>query len=120
LKPGNAGGAKGPDFWCAFEDGEVKVIGDEPANTNYDPGPLEKAVSKDEGEKLAASTTLAAQLFSVCLSMKPVGEPDAGDRHVRFDERGWETERCRMAQATARILDSTITDITMFSADVCL
>jgi hypothetical protein len=24
--PGNAGGAKGPDFWCAFEDGEVKVI----------------------------------------------------------------------------------------------
>jgi hypothetical protein len=27
---GNAGGAKGPDFWRAFEDGEVKVIGDEP------------------------------------------------------------------------------------------
>ena len=32
LKPDNAGGAKGPDFWCAFEDGEVKVIGDEPDN----------------------------------------------------------------------------------------
>jgi alkanesulfonate monooxygenase SsuD/methylene tetrahydromethanopterin reductase-like flavin-dependent oxidoreductase (luciferase family) len=32
-RPGNAGGAKGPDFWCAFEAGEVKVIGDEPANT---------------------------------------------------------------------------------------
>jgi hypothetical protein len=32
LKPGNAGGAKGPDFWRAFEDGEVKVIGDEPDN----------------------------------------------------------------------------------------
>jgi len=30
--PGNAGGAKGPDFWCAFEDGEVEVIGDEPDN----------------------------------------------------------------------------------------
>jgi hypothetical protein len=30
--PGNAGGAKSPDFWCAFEDGEVKVIGDEPDN----------------------------------------------------------------------------------------
>ena len=43
----------------------------------------------------------------VCLAVKPVGEPDAGDRHVRFDERGWETERCRMAQATAPILDST-------------
>ena len=23
--------------------------------------------------------------------MKPVGKPDAGNRHVRFDERGWET-----------------------------
>src|ERR1700676_2638701 len=32
LKAGNAGGAKGPDFWRAFEDGEVKVIGDEPDN----------------------------------------------------------------------------------------
>src|SRR6266403_377132 len=38
---------------------------------------------------------------------KPVGEPDSGNPHVRFDERGWETERCRMAQATAPILDST-------------
>jgi hypothetical protein len=35
------------------------------------------------------------------------GLADAGNRHVRFDERGWETERCRMAQATAPILDST-------------
>jgi hypothetical protein len=33
TKLGNAGGAKGPDFWCAFEDGEVRVIGDEPRNT---------------------------------------------------------------------------------------
>ena len=36
LRLGNAGGAKGPDFWCAFEDGKVVVIGDEPANTNND------------------------------------------------------------------------------------
>jgi hypothetical protein len=43
-------------------------------------------------------------IFSVCLVVKPVGEPDAGNRHVRFDERGWETERCHMAQATAPIL----------------
>src|SRR3954467_11877480 len=27
--------------------------------------------------------------------------------HVRFDERGRETGRCRMAQATAPVLDST-------------
>jgi len=25
--PGNAGGAKGPDFWRAFEEGEVNVNG---------------------------------------------------------------------------------------------
>src|ERR1700730_15070090 len=43
----------------------------------------------------------------VCLTMKPVGKPDAGNPHVRFDERGGETERCRMAQATAPVLDST-------------
>ena len=34
LMLGNAGGGKDPDFWRAFEDGEVKVIGDEPANTD--------------------------------------------------------------------------------------
>ena len=45
MRPGNAGGAKGPDFWCAFEDGEVTVIGDEPGNTDSDPDPSEKAVS---------------------------------------------------------------------------
>src|ERR1700731_4796833 len=27
LKPGNAGGGKDPDFWRAFEEGEVKGIG---------------------------------------------------------------------------------------------
>jgi hypothetical protein len=45
LKPGNAGGGKGPGFWCAFEDGEVEVIGNEPGNTDSDPNPSEKAVS---------------------------------------------------------------------------
>jgi hypothetical protein len=33
LRLGNAGGAKGPDFWCAVEDEEVEVIGVEPENT---------------------------------------------------------------------------------------
>src|SRR3954454_24107998 len=32
LNPGNSGGGKAPDFWCAFEDGEEEVIGDEPRN----------------------------------------------------------------------------------------
>jgi hypothetical protein len=44
----------------------------------------------------------------VYLAVKPVGEPYAVAPHVRFDERGWETGRCRMAQATAPFLDSTI------------
>src|SRR4029450_13021467 len=34
---------------------------------------------------------------AVGLAMKPVGEPDAGNLHVRFDERGGETERWPMA-----------------------
>ncbi len=37
--------------------------------------------------------------------MKPVGEPDAGDRHVRFDERGGETGPS--CTTTAPLLDST-------------
>jgi hypothetical protein len=32
VAPVNAGGAKGPDFCCAFEDGEEREIGDEPDN----------------------------------------------------------------------------------------
>jgi hypothetical protein len=43
----------------------------------------------------------------VCPAVKLVGKPDAGNRHVRFDERGRETGRCRTAQATAPFLDST-------------
>src|SRR5262249_493121 len=31
MKPGNSGGGKDPDFWSAFEDGEDRGIGDEPA-----------------------------------------------------------------------------------------
>ena len=40
--------------------------------------------------------------------MKPVGKPDAGNPHVRFDERGGETERLDALDAdTAPFLDST-------------
>jgi hypothetical protein len=28
-------------------------------------------------------------------------------RAIRFDERGWDSDRCRMVQATAPILGST-------------
>jgi len=26
MRPGNSGGGKDPDFWCAFEDGEEGVV----------------------------------------------------------------------------------------------
>ena len=64
-------------------------------------------MSRGEGELLTVPKPRAVGLLSVCLTVKPVGEPDAGDRHVRFDERGWKTGRCQMAQATAPILNST-------------
>ena len=45
---------------------------------------------------------------AVSLTMKPVGKPDAGNPHVRFDERGGETERLDALEAdTAPFLDST-------------
>src|SRR5271167_3913366 len=49
MKPGNSGGGKGPYFRCALEEGEEKVIGDEPGNTNEDPDASEEAVPKGEG-----------------------------------------------------------------------
>ena len=42
--PGNAGGAKGPDFRHAFDDCEGRVIGGEPRNTFKDPEPSEEAI----------------------------------------------------------------------------
>ena len=50
-------------------------------------------MSRGEGELLTAPKPRAVSLLSVYLAVKPVRESQAGDRHVRFDERGWETER---------------------------
>jgi len=49
-----------------------------------------------EGRRRVTHRAEAARgwfFLSVCLTVKPVGEPDALIGHVRFDERGWETER---------------------------
>ena len=43
LARGNAGRAEDIDFWHASEDGEVRVIGEEVANTDYDPDPSVEA-----------------------------------------------------------------------------
>src|SRR6201988_1136674 len=67
-----------------------------------------KLYRKAKEKKPPRRGRLRPELFSVCLTMKLVGKPDAGNRHVRFDERGQETECCHMAQATAPVLDSTL------------
>jgi hypothetical protein len=47
----------------------------------------------------------------VCLAVKPVGKPGAGNRHARFDERGWETGVRHRPQATAASSTLPISDI---------
>ncbi len=64
-------------------------------------------MSRGEGETITVPKPRAVGLLPVCLTVKPVGKPDAGNPHVRFDERGRETGRCRTAQVTAPFLDST-------------
>src|SRR6266568_2572382 len=118
--PGNAGGAKGPDFWRASEDGEVEVIGEEPDNTVEDRNCPRLLCRGTKESYSPCRPPRAVGSLPVCLSVKPIGEPDALIGHVRFDERGWETERCRMAQATAPILDSTISDESSGVRNVCL
>ena len=44
LRPGNAGGAKGPHFMVRFQRRRGEVIGDEPANTSKDPDASAKAL----------------------------------------------------------------------------
>ncbi len=53
----------------------------------------------DEPNHIEVGRTFPSELYceakdvSVGLIVKPVGEPDAGNPHVRFDERGRETGR---------------------------
>ena len=49
-------------------------------------------MSRGEGELLTVPKPRAVRLLSVYLAVKPVGEPDAGNLPVRFDERDVETE----------------------------
>ncbi len=86
------------------------MIGDEPGTTTKHPEASEGALPQGEGWLRATVSSRDTSLrwpSTVCREVKPVGEPDAGNPHVRFDERGGETGRCRMAQATAPLLDST-------------
>ena len=68
LKPGNAGRGKDPDFWCAFEEGEVKVIGDKPANTDCDPGPFRESCIVRRRRESCCTEDACGQGFSPCAS----------------------------------------------------
>jgi RNA-directed DNA polymerase len=46
----------------------------------------------------AMPPTRAWDVVAVGLAVKPVGKPDAGNPHVRFDERGRETEHSHRAR----------------------
>src|SRR6516164_317074 len=53
------------------------------------------SIATDSGGRAwrSSATQTPGETTVVCLEMKPVGEPYAGNPHVRFDERGVETER---------------------------
>jgi hypothetical protein len=46
----------------------------------------------------------ARTVVAVGLTMKPVGKPDAGNPHIRFDERERETERSTVSPRPSSIL----------------
>ena len=95
-RPGNAGGAKGPDFWHASEDGEVKVIGESlqtPTTIRTRQWTLIPQGEDTSRAGVSSRDTSIERPTIVGLVVKPIGKPSAGNRHARFDERGWETER---------------------------
>jgi hypothetical protein len=59
------------------------------------PAPL-IATEKAELQALAAWLWIARPSAD-SVDVKPAGKPDAGNPHVRFDERGGETGQSRMA-----------------------
>ncbi len=58
-------------------------------------------------QRVSCASKQAAECATVDLAGKPVGKPDAGDRHVRFDERDGKRSDGHRPQPTAPILDST-------------
>src|ERR1019366_9011296 len=83
-KPSNAGGGKGPDFGSGLEVGRIGRVTMLSITSNQRFGPAEG--SRDGGEG-TVSCRFVGRLAN------PVGEPDAGNPPVRFDEREVETEQ---------------------------
>ena len=87
-KPGNAGGGKEPHFG--------RVVGKDNGH-----GDWLRPRNPNNAQASRKATLLRAKIVTPCREhdrvplVKPVGEPDAGNPHVRFDERGVETEHGR-------------------------
>ena len=66
-------------FWRAFEDGEVKVIGDEPGNTDYDPDRSEEAHTARRrlvAAEVSSRDTSLKRPTIVGLVVKPIGKAE--------------------------------------------
>jgi hypothetical protein len=90
-KPGNSGGGKEPDFW--------RVTGRDQQSVDWLclSTPLKTRRSRKELYLPAKMAMLSESRpmqngAVVCWREKPIGKPDAGNSHVRFDERDVETE----------------------------
>ena len=81
MKRGNARGAKEPWFWSACRRNNGRAIGFMPRTS---------LTTRRSG----SSFTVGRRCLpgNVCPVVNPVREPDAGNPHVRFDEREVETE----------------------------
>src|SRR5271166_6052139 len=99
LRPGNAGGAKAPDFRRACEVGEDRGDWRSACKT---PTTIRSRSNKLYGK--AKATPIGRRRGP---AVKSVRKPDARNPPVRFDERGRETERLAKPQAAAPFLDST-------------
>ena len=82
MKPGNAGGAKGPQFGHVDGKDKGNAIG----------FGLATKESQASRKQLYGQAKIASRGANVGLMVKSVREPDAVNLHVRFDEREVETE----------------------------
>ena len=100
LKPGNAGGGKGPDFWRVS--GRDQQSGDWLCLST----PLRTRRSRKElylPVKMAmfSESRPMCNRTIVCWREKPVGEPCARNPHARFDEREVKTDYGAASEAPA-------------------
>jgi hypothetical protein len=108
-KPGNAGRGKDPDFWYVCRRRRGLVTWRKPIKHRLKPDAIRaNSVATPRRRRGMEHAHATARRMP---AMKPVGKPDAGNPHVRFDERGGETGR---ANGTAPFLDST------FLGDLCV